>query len=206
VIASDLVFADGFDSGSLSAWSAAVTDGGNLGVSPLQASAGGYGMSALVDDVNPIFVTDESPTALATYRARFWFDPNTIAMAKRAAHVIFAARDNSGAAAAQLELRWNGAGYDLRADITTDASRTKSSTWIPLADAPHMIELNWRAATSASTPDGSLTLLLDGAQRAALTGVDNDTRRVERASLGAVSGIDSGTRGTEYFDSFESRR
>jgi hypothetical protein len=36
--------------------------------------------------------------------------------------------------------------------------------------------------------------------------VDNDTRRIDQARLGAVSGIDTGTRGTYYFDAFESRR
>ena len=33
-----------------------------------------------------------------------------------------------------------------------------------------------------------------------------DTWRIERARLGAVAGIDTGTRGTIYFDAFESRR
>jgi hypothetical protein len=40
----------------------------------------------------------------------------------------------------------------------------------------------------------------------ALTGIDNDTKRVEMVRLGAVTGIDSGTRGTYYFDTFESHR
>ncbi len=35
---------------------------------------------------------------------------------------------------------------------------------------------------------------------------DNDTRRIDRVRLGAVAGIDTGTRGTYYFDAFESRR
>jgi hypothetical protein len=39
-----------------------------------------------------------------------------------------------------------------------------------------------------------------------LTGVDNDQQRVDWIALGAVSGIDSKTRGTYYFDGFESRR
>jgi len=39
-----------------------------------------------------------------------------------------------------------------------------------------------------------------------LTGVDNDTRRIDRIRLGALTGIDIGTRGAYYFDAFESRR
>ena len=54
--------------------------------------------------------------------------------------------------------------------------------------------------------DGGLTLWIDGTQKANLTGADNDTRRIDRVRLGAASGIDTGTRGTYYFDAFESRR
>jgi len=54
--------------------------------------------------------------------------------------------------------------------------------------------------------NGSLTLWIDNVQRANLTAVDNDTRRLDRVQWGAVEGVDSGTRGTYYFDAFESRR
>ena len=39
-----------------------------------------------------------------------------------------------------------------------------------------------------------------------VTTLDNDTRRVNAGQMGPVSGIDTGTRGTEYFDEFVSRR
>jgi hypothetical protein len=68
------------------------------------------------------------------------------------------------------------------------------------------MELDWRAATAAGANDGGLTLWLDGQQRANLTSINNDARRIDRVRLGAVIGIDSGTRGTYYFDAFESRR
>jgi hypothetical protein len=54
--------------------------------------------------------------------------------------------------------------------------------------------------------DGGLTLWIDGTQQANVTRIDNDTRRIESVRMGAVSGVDIGTRGTEYFDAFESRR
>jgi hypothetical protein len=49
-------------------------------------------------------------------------------------------------------------------------------------------------------------LWIDDIQQEDLNGIDNDTRRIDRARLGALSGIDTGTRGTYYFDAFESRR
>lgn len=51
-----------------------------------------------------------------------------------------------------------------------------------------------------------MMLWIDSEQKADLTGVDNDMWRIDRIRLGAVNGIDTGTRGTYYFDEFESRR
>jgi hypothetical protein len=49
--------------------------------------------------------------------------------------------------------------------------------------------------------------LVDGVQQADLTGVDNDTRRIDNAVLGALGKIDKGTpSGTYFFDAFESCR
>ena len=36
--------------------------------------------------------------------------------------------------------------------------------------------------------------------------MDNDSRRIDSVQLGAVMSVDAGTRGTYYFDAFESRR
>jgi hypothetical protein len=90
--------------------------------------------------------------------------------------------------------------------VLTDSTTWRYTSWFTISDAPHFIELDWRAATAAGASDGSLTLWIDGTWRANLTGVDNDTRRVDRVRLGAVAGIDTGTRGAYYFDAFESRR
>ena len=39
-----------------------------------------------------------------------------------------------------------------------------------------------------------------------MTNIDNDTRWVNYIRLGAITGVGTGTRGTYYFDAFESRR
>jgi hypothetical protein len=46
---------------------------------------------------------------------------------------------------------------------------------------------------------------LDDVQKQSLTFIDNDTRTLTDIRLGA-QGIETGTRGTIYFDDFESRR
>jgi hypothetical protein len=121
-------------------------------------------------------------------------------------HFIFKGFVGTTTEVLQVEFRRSSGTYQLRARLLNDASNWISSNWFTISDASHFIELDWRAATAAGANNGGLTLWIDGAQQANLTGVDNDTRRIDRARLGAVIGIDTGTRGTYYFDAFESRR
>ncbi|MEO7837905.1 MAG: hypothetical protein ABIU06_00960, partial [Anaerolineales bacterium] len=67
-------------------------------------------------------------------------------------------------------------------------------------------EFDWLAATAVGANNGALVFWVDGTQQASLTGVDNDTLRVDRVRLGSITGMDATTSGTYYFDAFESRR
>jgi serine protease len=204
---SDLIFADGFESGNLAAWSSSIVDGGDLSVSPSAALVDSQGMQAVIDDNNTLVVIDDSPNAETRYRARFYFDPNSIPMAIGNAHLILLGFSGGGTTQVlQLELRFQATGYELRALLVNDAKGWSSTNWIPLSDAPHALELDWRASTAVGANNGGLTFWIDGVQQADLTGVDNDTRRIDQVRLGAVSGVDNGTRGTYFFDAFESRR
>jgi hypothetical protein len=206
----DLIFADGFETGNLSAWSSASTDGGNLSVNTAAALVGAQGMQALINDNNSLYVIDDRPAAEPRYRARFYFDPNTIPMANNDAHLIFSGRTANGTATGttvlQVDFRYSGGKYQVRSLILDDAAAFTSSGWFTISDTPHFIELDWRASTAAGANNGGLTLWIDGVQQANVTGIDNDTRRIESVRLGAVSGVDTGTRGTTFFDAFESRR
>ena len=182
-------------------------DGGDLSVSPSAALLGSQGLQALIDDNNAMFVIDDRPTAETRYRARFYFDPNSIPMAIGDAHLLFQGFTGSGTTQVlQLEFRFQSTGYEMRALLFNDVKVWISTNWIPLSDAPHALELDWRAATAVGANNGSLTIWIDGVQQADLTGVDNDTRRIDQVRLGAASGVDTGTRGTYFFDAFESRR
>jgi serine protease len=205
--ASDLIFADGFDSGNLAAWSSSLIDGGDLSASPNAALVGSQGLQAVIDDNNALVVIDESPALETRYRVRFYFDPNSIPMAIGDGHLIFLGSSGGGTVQhLQLELRFGATGYEVRALLMNDAKTMIATSWLPLSDAPHALELDWRASTAAGANNGGLTFWIDGVQQADLTGVDNDTRRFDQARLGAVSGVDNGTRGTYFFDAFESRR
>ncbi len=202
----DLIFADGFESGDLSAWSSSTTDGGDLSVASAAALAGAYGLKAVIDDNHSIFVTDDSPNAEPYYRARFYFDPNSITMVGGNAHIIFMGYKGASTGVLRVEFRFSNGNYQIRAGLRNDGDGWKYSSWFTITDAAHSIEIDWRAATASGAKDGSLTLWVDGSQQAAVTQVDNDTRRIDRVRLGTVAGVDGKTRGSYYFDAFESHK
>jgi len=203
---SDLIFADGFESGNLAAWTSSSIDLGDLNVSAAAALVGSQGMRAVIDDNNAIYVNDDSPNAEPRYRARFYFDPNSIPMVNNDAHIIFKGYAGASTEVLKVEFRKSGVDYQIRASVSNDASAFTSSNFFTITDALHSIEIDWRASTAPGANNGGLTLWIDGVQQVDLTGVDNDTWRVDSARLGALSGIDTGTRGTYYFDAFASRR
>ncbi|HMD80120.1 MAG TPA: hypothetical protein VKE92_02360, partial [Anaerolineales bacterium] len=204
----DLIFADDFEPppDGLLAWTSNTNDAGDLSASSAAALVGGQGMQAVIDDNNSIFVVDQSPSAETRYRARFYFDPNTISMANNDAHYLFYGYSGTSAIVVRIEFRYNKGNYQLRAALRNDGGGWTNSSWFAVTDAAHFVEIDWRASPGAGLNNGGLTLWIDGTQRANLTGIDNDTRRIDRVQLGAVTGIDSRTRGTHYFDAFESRR
>jgi hypothetical protein len=201
-----VIFADGFESGSFSAWTANAIDLGDLSVSAAVALVGSQGMQAVVDDATTIYVNDDNPNAESRYRARFYFDPNSITMANNDAHFIFKGFMGTATDIMQVELRNSAGAYQIRGKLLNDASAFVVTNWFTISDAPHFIEVDWRAATAVGANNGGLTLWIDGVQQADLVGVDNDTWRIDRVRLGALAGMDAGTNGTYYFDAFESRR
>lgn len=202
----DLIFADGFENGNLLTWSARAIGGGDLSVSPAAALVGVQGMNALLNDNIAMFVTDDRPNAEARYRARFYFDPNGIVMANGDTHYLFYGYQGTTQVVLRVEFRRYNNTYQLRAALINDATTWRSTSVVTLNDIPYMVELDWQAATAPGANNGALTFWINEVQVATLTGVDNDTRRIDRARLGAVAGLDTGTRGAYFLDAFESRR
>ena len=205
-VLSDLIFSDSFESAGFSAWSASKRGGGDLGVSAPAAMVGDYGMQVLLDDSMTIYVTDETPGAERQYRARFYFDPNSISMANGDDHSIFTGYMSTSTAVLRIQFRFNNNGYKIRGATLLDNASWRNSPWFAIGDEAHFIELDWRAASAADANDGGLVIWIDGVRKANLAGLDSDAQRIDRVRLGSVTGIDDGTRGTYYFDAFESRR
>jgi hypothetical protein len=204
----DLIFADGFESASLAAWTSATTDGGDLSATSGAALVGSFGLQAVVDDNNSIYVRDISPDLETRYRARFYFDPNSIVMANNNAHNIFTGR-HLNADIFRVELLYTAGAYHLNLQVRDDQDPVgtfHTTANYLLSDNSHLVEIDWQAATAPGSNNGYMTLWLDQLQVLTIASLDMDTRRVDEVRLGAVSGIDTGTRGQYYFDAFESRR
>ncbi len=67
----DSIFQDDFDDGSLTQWTSSVTNGGDLSASASLTYWGAYGLQAVIDDNNNIYVQDDTPSNETLYRARF---------------------------------------------------------------------------------------------------------------------------------------
>jgi len=200
-----VISVDNFDSGNFAAWTGNSNDGGDLSSNPLAALVGGLGLQAVVDDANSLYVADDRPNAELRYRARFHFDPNSMVMGNGEAFNIFNGFVGTNTAVMRVEFAISSNTYVVRGSVLNDSGAWVSTNWFPISDAPHAIEVDWRAKTAAAN-NGGLTLWIDGTQKFDLTAVDNDTRRIDRVRLGAVTGIDTGTSGIFFLDAFESRR
>ncbi|MBL8056727.1 MAG: LamG domain-containing protein [Anaerolineales bacterium] len=202
----DVIFADSFEAGNLLAWTTSVTDAGDLSVAGPAALAGGLGVQAVVDDNVSVYVQDDAPAAETRWRARFYLDPNSVSMAANDAFYALYGYSGSSTVVLRLEVGHSASQYRLRASARDDANAWTSSAWLTIADTGQAVELDWRAASAAGANNGGLTVWINGAQQAELTGLDNDTRRLDRVRLGIVAGVDTRTRGVCYFDAYETRR
>jgi YD repeat-containing protein len=186
-------------------WSSSVTDGGDLSVTPAAKLVGNYGMQAVVDDTTAIYVRDDTPASETRYRFRFHFDPNSITMANGDYHSIVEAGATNLAVIVNFKYS-TASGYQLKAKARKDDGTYADLAYYSISDAPHVVEVEWTAATAAGANNGTTSLWIDGALKETYSGIDNDAQRVDWVKLGAVSGLDAGTSGTYYFDSFASNR
>ncbi len=188
----DLIFADGFESGSSTAWNGRANSA-SIYVASSAALVGSWGMGVNINSNTSTYVVDDRPSAEPRYRARFYFDPNSVRMGSSDSHYILIGYTGSSTAVVRVEMRLSSGSYQLRGAFVNNSSTWTASSWFAISDAPHYIEIDWLAATAAGAKNGGLTLWIDGVQKARFTTGDNNTRRIDRIRLGAASGIDSGT-------------
>lgn len=201
----DLIYSNGFESGSFSGWSSVNTDSGDLRVTSPAALKGLKGMRALIDDNRALWVADARPDREPAYRERFYFDPNSVTMTNGNSFVLFFGYSGS-APVLRVELRRSAGLYQVRASARNDGTGWTGGSWYTIGDKPHYLETYWKASTAPGADNGVLVFWVDGVRRLRLATIDNDTHRIDLVRLGAVAGLDAGTRGTIFIDAFETHR
>lgn len=188
------------------AWSGAVTDNDNLAVTTSAALVGNYGLEVTLDDNHAVYLIDSGADVGSRYRARFYFDPNSLVMNSGDWLTIFQGYQNGSVAVFQIDLRFLGGNYYLRTAVRNKFSSWFYAPWQLVSDGGHFVEMDWQAATNSFLKDGYLAYWIDGVPMVGVSGVDNPGRSVSQTHLGAVSGVDAGTTGIFFFDSFQRQR
>lgn len=230
----DLIFADDFESGDLSKWTAAQTGEGLLLASTNAAMQGSFGLEAVLSGREAIYVQDDTPEAEANYRARFYFSPNSIST-KGDSLGIFTLDSISAGTLGQLLVREEANQIQLQIQVKDLSGSWFSSDWAPISRGYQAIEIEWHSASALDQPDGSMKLWIDDQEKASLDGISNFGHAVDTVYLGAgvedapgcsrglpdparrppsacdqapqrFAGIGPRTSGILYFDAFESRR
>jgi hypothetical protein len=208
--AADVIFADGFESGDLSAWSSAATGGGDLTVAA-EAALGSTaaGLRGVVDDTAALYVQDDSPEDEPRYRARFHFDPNGFdpgeALGRFRLRLFVGFEEQPTRRVFAVVLRRMGGSYALLGRARLDDDAQAQTGFLPVTDGPHFVEIDWVRSSGPDANDGSFALWIDGNPVSALPGLDNSRSTLDFVRLGALS-VKAGAAGTVYWDEFESRR
>jgi len=196
---SGALFADGFESGNLSAWSG-VTGLGLAATAAARLGPGGsFGLALTLGASSARYLTDGSPAVEKGYRARFWFDPNSAGATN--IWTIFAGVNGSQVPFTVQYRRASGQ-YQLRIQVLTTGGLV-SSSFVAISDAPHLLELTWNAGSGAGP---RLRLWIDGVVARTLSGQDTSPFRLDAVRLGRSAGANGTATGTLYFDGFASSR
>jgi hypothetical protein len=209
-LAADLIFANGFESGDTSTWSATNADADDLATAPGAALNGTtHGLQGLVDDTVGLYVQDDRPTGENRYRARFYFDTNGFdpgeAENHRRIRLFIVFEESPLRRVAAVVLRRLGGVYALMGRARLDDNSQADTGFTAIDDGEHFVELDWVRSSGPDAEDGAFQLWIDGTSVAALTGLDNSLSAVDLVRLGALS-VKSGASGTLFWDEFESRR
>jgi RHS repeat-associated protein/uncharacterized repeat protein (TIGR01451 family) len=200
VLREDFVFSADFEQGNLSEWDAATVDEGDLSASTQAAFVVDYGMQAVVDDQNDLFVQDDTPLADRQMRLRFYFNPNSITLAEGDVLDILRV-DSASETVYVLQLSKEDSQYLIRS-----GAKTNNATWVYSAWAE--IENGWNALEAEFLSDrtyGRVNLWVEGGTTVPLSLIENSATTIEAIQLG-VMGVENGTTGTVFFDEYEAHR
>jgi parallel beta-helix repeat protein len=181
---SDTIFTDGFESGGVSSWSSgrgtSVQAAGALAGTTMGLRFGAFG--------HPVgYVQDDSPSREARYRARFYFQIESLGELNPSSppRLFDAYQGDPRVLQIRIALGYDD-GLDLTASIRLNNGKTVKTRPVALPPGAHFVEFDWRAATNAKVRNGAFRMWLDNSEAAKLTGLSNSAGRVDFVRLGLL--------------------
>ena len=204
------IFKDGFESGSIAGWGASnATDGGDLSPIANTSMVGNYILRALVDDTAGIYAQDDRPNLEGRYQARFYFNPGGFDPGE--ANSFFRTRIFIGFQATPQQrnltvvLKRQSGQYSVQVRVRLNNGTLFSSPFVNISNATHLIEMDWRRATTPAGTNGTVHFYIDNSLTFVISGLANGSTPIDFARLGAMS-VKTGASGAMYYDEFEDWR
>lgn len=192
------IFANGFDSGTLSGWSATGGTAARLAVVAAARQSGAYGLRATVSSGTSGYVQDNTPSAETSYYAKFYLNPNTLAPGTHTV-TIFTGLNGANAQLFSVQLRKSGTTYQVAVSAVGSGTTTTSS-WVNLTSGFNAIEVFWQSSTSASVKLW-VNNTNSGSPNATISPIDTSANTLETVRLGP-QGTLTGVSGNIYLDTF----
>lgn len=177
-----------------------------------------WGMQTNLDgSTNNVFVESTHPASETHYLFRFWISPATAVITQQNRSLrIAGVGDNTNGQHLLIFLRRNGSdnSYRLNSWYKGDTGLYQAGPGMFLVfqtnpNSPRQIEVEWTASSGPGANDGSYVIrrLQPTTAEESITGLDNDTLRVDNFRQGLLAGSGSNASGgAYYFDEFESYR
>jgi subtilisin family serine protease len=195
------LFADGFESGNTSAWSAT---SGSASVMSGGAQAGSSKLQTPIGSGASGYLQDNTPANEVSYHARFYFNPNGLTTGTNtnpAVIDIFDGLNTANATIVQVQYRASSrVGYQVRLGVVRSGGTTFTSWYTIANNTWNAIEIAWQSASSASA-----SLSTGGALRQTLTKLNTSAYMLDTVRLGPQGPLGT-ISGTPFFDSFVSTR
>ncbi|MBE0411428.1 MAG: hypothetical protein IBX69_17025, partial [Anaerolineales bacterium] len=216
ILSGEPIFADGFESGDLSAWDW-YADDPFLAAATHAALIGEYGLSVRIDtgfddDPRSVVVRDETPDGETIYQARFYLDPNSLNL-NGGNHTILRGEMAEGVGVLALDLgsQPEMEDYQLFVSARLVDEEGLPGDWLftpsfTIGDGPAAIEIGWGAASEEQAEDGWLRFWLDGETVFEHTQLRNYGLALEQIELGSVHSPLPGASGVYCLDEFASTR
>ncbi len=133
---------------------------------------------------------------------RFRFDPNEVDLGSgMSLNLALGIQTPAVPRPFATMLKRIASGLALQVQTRDDLGGAKSTT-VAIADAPHVLELDWQRSKTAHVGTGYLRVWLDGVLVAKHLGLDNDGQSISEVRIGAVGALGA-AKGHIYLDQIE---